>query len=649
MNIDLIFRDNKTYKKIHGLTVKFRLWHVIMQYNMKDDTQTKIYIVSHKQTDYIHNEIFQPIQVGTSLPGHQKLESFLHDNDGEDNISDRNAMFCELTAQYWAWKNSTAKNIGFFHYRRYLSFNDHLKEQPDVWGSIIEPVLDAGLTEKYGWTEKRINDLVEGYDIILPEARDIRLMPQSGKTAREQYVGSGFLHDKDLDVMLGVLREKYPEYIPYAEQYLNSHQTYLNNMFVMRREIFNNYCEWLFDILFECDRRIDYSDYSIEAIRTPGHLAERLLNIYIAKLKSEDKYRIKELPTVVFLETKPFKQLMPVFSENNNAIVLSANDFYVPYIATVLASIREHASAQQNYDIIIMNKDITENNQKRLREIFKEHKNFSVRFLSLRRFEPRFRRFFLRGHFTVETWFRLLLPDILKEYDKVLYLDADLVVNADVAKLYQTNIDNYLLAACRDADTAGLYNGFEPDKKDYMDKVLKIRQPYDYFQAGVILFNLAKFREQFKVDEILRFAASYKWQLLDQDVLNYFTQGQVKFLDMAWNVMYDWHGIRLKEIIGRGPKYLRDEYVAAHANPKIIHYAGPEKPWNDPRVDYADIFWKYCRQSGFYELAIFNMSQALIVPQNNIRHKIKKLAKKALPEKTRRGRIARSAYEKWRR
>ena len=84
-----------------------------------------------------------------------------------------------------------------------------------------------------------------------------------------------------------------------------------------------------------------------------------------------------------------------------------------------------------------------------------------------------------------------------------------------------------------DVRTAGLYNGYEPNKKDYMDHILKIKKPYEYFQAGVILFNLNEFRKTYTVEEMLKFAASYQWQLLDQDVLNYLAQGRTKIVDSA--------------------------------------------------------------------------------------------------------------------
>lgn len=602
-----------------------------------------IFISSHKPAEHIEGKYFIPIQVGAALPGKKKIDGFIQDNTG-DNISDKNLRFCELTSQYWAWKNVDSDYYGFFHYRRYLGFNTSFSKNESVWGTLEEPRFSDGLVKKYNLDDENIKSLIEQYDIVLPEIKDITTMPGHSKNIRQQYASSGYLHEKDLDIMMDVLKEKYPEFYPYAISFMSGHKSYLNNMFIMKKDIYNKYCEWLFDILFECDKRINYTNYSVEAIRTPGHLAERLLNIYIAYLKDNNDYKIKELPTVVLLDTEPFPEIQPAFKEDNIAIVLSANNYYVPYVATVLSSILTNSSAKYNYDILLMNKDINPHEQKKLKSIIEDKSNFSLRFINVSRFEESFKSLFLRGHFTIETWFRLLLPEILPDYDKVLYLDSDLVVNADIAELYNTNIDKYLLAACHDADTAGLYNGFEPKKKNYMDNILKIAKPYDYFQAGVILFNLAEFRKQLKTDETLKFAASYEWELLDQDVLNYLAQDKVKFVDMAWNVMYDWNYIRIKKIVSRAPKYLQDEYMTAHANPKIIHYAGPDKPWNNPLADYAEAFWKYAKDSGYYEAIIYRNTQ--VPPRVGIKGRTKHIAKLMLPKNTTRGRFVRRLINK---
>lgn len=561
----------------------------------------KILISCHKPSDYIQNEILTPIQVGTENSTIQ-LPGILHDNVG-DNISSRNENYCELTAQYWAWKNVDAEYYGFFHYRRYLSFL-HIDEPYDCWGNLVSDFIDATCTKKFGLDERTIQDVVDKYDVILPECKDILKMPNMGNTMKEQYLSSGYLHLRDLDLLMQILEERQPEFVPYAKQYFEGHVTYLNNMFIMRRDLFLSYSAWLFDLLDEFVKRADMRDYSIEALRTPGHLAERLLNIYCLYLRAQNKYSFCELQTVGFTYTDPIPEYQPAFSSNNVAVALSANNYYVPYVGVLLKSMQDHFTTNNNYDLLIMHRDISTANQKTLCSIFSGYENVSLRFIDIKRFENRFHHLFLRGHFVVETYFRLLMPELLSHYQKVLYLDSDIIVQADLADLYHVDVSGYLLAGCHDADTAGLYNGFEPQKKNYMDNVLKICEPYKYFQAGVLLFNLAEFRRTYTTDEMLRFAASYQWELLDQDVLNHLAQGRVKYADMSWNLMTDWRGIRISEIISRAPKYLQDEYQKARSCPKVIHYAGPDKPWQQPGSDFAEIFWSYARTSPFYEVLL---------------------------------------------
>ena len=173
-----------------------------------------------------------------------------------------------------------------------------------------------------------------------------------------------------------------------------------------------------------------------------------------------------------------------------------------------------------------------------------------------------------------------------------------------IAELFDEDVTGYLLAAVQDADTAGLYNGFEPQKKNYMDNVMKMKDPYSYFQAGVILFNLAEFRKSYTVDEMFEYATSYEWELLDQDVLNHFAEGRVKYLDMRWNVIMDWHDIRINQIIGRAPRPLYLKYMASRKDPYVIHYAGPDKPWDNFESDYADFFWTYASHTPFMPLIL---------------------------------------------
>lgn len=221
------------------------------------------------------------------------------------------------------------------------------------------------------------------------------------------------------------------------------------------------------------------------------------------------------------------------------SIVFAANDHYAPYLSTLFASIIDHSDEKRTYELIVLSEDLNDQHLGQLREQV-TRENVSLRRLdvaeAMRPYEGKLRTW---AHFKRETYFRLLLPQILPDHHKVLYLDADMICLHDVAPLYDTDVEGYLVAACKDPDTTGIYNGIEidvgqPNKRDYMDNVLKIKQPYDYFQAGTIVFNLDEWRASLDVDEVFRFAQSGEWQLLDQDILNYFCQGRVRFLDMAW-------------------------------------------------------------------------------------------------------------------
>lgn len=342
--------------------------------------------------------------------------------------------------------------------------------------------------------------------------------------------------------------------------------------------------------------------------------------------------------------------LQPAFPDKGVvAAVMAANDGYVPYLSTLLQSIADNANANRNYDIVILTADITEDNQATLRQQINAP-NISLRFFDVTSLaEGKLDDLKLRGHFQIETYYRLLMQEIFASWDKALYLDSDMVVLRDIAELFDTNVNGYLLAACKDADTAGLYNGYDPGRKPYTDKILRLDDPYSYFQAGTILFNLNAFREAFEVTDLFRLASQEQWKLLDQDVLNVLAQGCVKFVPMEWNVMTDWRGLRIKRIISRAPKKLYDEYMEARRHPAIVHYAGPEKPWNDPGSDMANYFWEYARKTPYCD----ELLERLVAKGNhrklisdNMWDKLYPLYARLLPDGSRRRELAGSLYRK---
>lgn len=560
----------------------------------------KIYISCHKKCYVPQNSLFCPIQVGSALSD-EHIEGMLHD-DTNDNISTKNKSYCELTAQYWAWKNDHADYYGFFHYRRYFSFSTE-EYETNPFGEIIEQTNDNATLQKYHIDSDYMESIISQYDLVIPTKGGFK---EKDLTMYTQYKIAKVHKIRDLDFVLNVIKRDYPEMFPYAEEYINSTQGYFCNMFIMKKNIFQKYSEWLFKILQEHEDNIDISSYNPQEYRVHGYLAERLCGIYLYWLEKTSSLKILKLQRLFFNNVDAEEEVMPAFAENSVPVVFSANDYYVPFLSTMLQSIKETSTRTYNYDVLILNTDISNKNQQIIKKQLTSN-NFSIRFINVSRRMQAYRNLPVRGHFRIETYFRLLIPEMLSHYNKILYLDSDMVVCSDIAELYNTDVNGYLLAACKDADTAGLYNGYEPNKKNYMDNVLKLSNPYNYFQAGTILFNLAEFRKTYTTEEMMEYAMSYQWELLDQDVLNHLAENRVKYVDMAWNVMMDWRNIRINEIIGIAPQYLYEEYMKARKNPKIIHYAGPDKPWDIPYSDFAEMFWKYARHTPYYEIILLRM------------------------------------------
>lgn len=565
----------------------------------ESNPKIKILISCHKPTAYIENEIMKPIQLNVAK-AKKHFEGMLRDDEGE-NISELNPMYCELTAQYWAWKNLDADYYGFCHYRRYFSFSEK-KYKEDGWGNVVESYPAEYVKKKYGIEEEKIAKAVEGYDVLITPMQDLHKMPIYQTTARSHYKLAPHLQIKDLDTMLEIIDQKYPEYSESAHEFVNGHKACFCNMYILKKQLFHRYAKWMFGVLEEFCKRTDMSLYDTEALRTPGHLSERLFNIFLLQMKKENPdLKIKELQSVYFAKTEPQEDLKPVFKDKNKTIpiVFAANNGFVPVFAACLQSLIEHLNPEYNYDVILIQSDVNEDNKNKLLEMVRTHKNLSLRFFDATRLLSN-HELKANAHISVETYYRFLIQEAMPDYDKVLYLDCDLVINGDISELYETDVSEYMVAATHDPDFLGQINGANKNTMRYVRTDFRMKNPYDYFQAGVLLFNEAKMREKHSVDEWLELAST-PYMYNDQDVLNLECEGAVKFVDMKWGLIVDHEHRRVPEVISFAPDDIQKEYKVAHADPKIIHFAGYKKPWYDPTEDYATEFWRYARKTVYYE------------------------------------------------
>lgn len=219
----------------------------------------KIIVAAHKKYNMPEDKMYLPVQVGAE---NKERLGYQPDNDGE-NISSKNPYFCELTGLYWAWKNLDADYIGLSHYRRHFSVEKHIAKETD---KKFESVLK----------EKELRDILRNTDVILPKKRNYYIENLYSHYEHTMYI-------EPLDETRKIIEEKYPEYLGEFDKLHKRTSAHMFNMFIMKKEILNDYCTWLFDILFELEKRIDVKQYDAFHARFFGRVSELLLDVWINK------------------------------------------------------------------------------------------------------------------------------------------------------------------------------------------------------------------------------------------------------------------------------------------------------------------------------------------------------------------------------
>ncbi len=263
-------------------------------------------------------------------------------------------------------------------------------------------------------------------------------------------------------------------------------------------------------------------------------------------------------------------------------IVFATNDNYAPYLATAIQSIKEHSNKNNMYDMYVFHTSLSMQNQLLIDSLTEV--NISIRFIDVTPYIKNI-KVYSHGHYSVEMYYRILIPEILSEYDKVLYLDCDLIVNTDIAELYSIDISNYILGVVLDEITTD-------DMLRYLNSTLKF--PIDkYFNSGVLMINTKKFNEngiKQKCFDVLD--KSPRLACPDQDILNISCRGEVLYLSNEWNYQ-----------CAPNNYTLLDRYLTKK---NIIHYTSPFKPWNTVDLPLSEYFWKYAKNTPYYENILRN-------------------------------------------
>lgn len=266
------------------------------------------------------------------------------------------------------------------------------------------------------------------------------------------------------------------------------------------------------------------------------------------------------------------KQEIPIF--------FTIDDSYAPYMATALHSLIVNASKDYLYSIYIIHEKLSKENQKKIKA--QEQEGFEIHFVTmehgLENIQNRSENFLRCDYFTLTIYYRIFLSDMFPQYDKGLYLDSDIVIPGDISQLYLTDIGNNLIGACPDFSIQTVR-----ELNIYIEKGMGISR-YDYINSGILVLNMKELRKAHFSEEFLRLLTTYHFDCVapDQDYFNAMCYGKVHFLDECWDAMPNNDRAQLK-------------------NPKLIHYNLFEKPWCYDHIQYEDYFWKYAKDSGYYD------------------------------------------------
>ncbi len=256
-------------------------------------------------------------------------------------------------------------------------------------------------------------------------------------------------------------------------------------------------------------------------------------------------------------------------------IFFTTDDQYAPFLDVAIASLIDNASKAYTYRLMVLNTGLRRENMNLLKR--NQRDGFTIDFVDISRevagIKARFKNVY---HFSVVTYYRLFIASLFPQYDRIVYLDCDLVVLGDVSELYHTDLKGNIFGASPEQFVQNT-----PEFRLYAEKALGV-DPSGYVNAGVLVVDLEQYRRHRIEEKFVDLITRYDFDLLDPDqaYLNYLCRDRITILPNGWN----------KEPLP----------LPCEGDMNIVHYALYKKPWQYDDVLYGDYFWKYAKESPFY-------------------------------------------------
>lgn len=369
----------------------------------------KLLICYHKPATLFKDEIFTPIHVGRAnarkkaTPGDKNyqwmLDNMIGDDTGE-NISERNGCYNEMTSLYWAWKNydklGNPDYIGLMHYRRHFVFRE---DEKIVYN--IENFDEESYLREINYSPEKVYNMLEGCDFITHIGKVINVYNHYIENHRQE----------DLDLAVDIMLEKYPEYKEITKEYFAGDYSNFCNMFIMNKKLFFQYCEWIFDILEEFEKRVDVSEKRF-------FISERLTGIFIAKLMADKSLKYKVLPISFIEDPVKIPVAMPVSREK------------LFQVGTTMTSILEAAKGYNQFQFYLLNDGNLEAHERlKFDEFEKKYPYCKIEFIDTD---------------VKEEFYPLYVSEALSGINKCIYMSGNIVALQDLGEFYRIcSTDDY--------------------------------------------------------------------------------------------------------------------------------------------------------------------------------------------------------------
>ena len=300
------------------------------------------------------------------------------------------------------------------------------------------------------------------------------------------------------------------------------------------------------------------------------------------------------------------EEIKPAF-ENAVTLMTMSSSYYVPYLAVWLKSFTSNFSKENNYDIIVLESEININQKKKLLKMVEGMDNVSLRFVDPSGIIGSNKLYVSSKQYSKEAYYRLFIPWVFKNHDKVIVTDCDLISMCDIKELYDVDMGEKSIGAAIDYVYQGLIIR-DSSRYTYSIEELEMKQPFNYVNTGVMLLNLNHLRERYDVSDLLQYSVTHKFRIQEQDIINAYYEDDIYYIDLKWNYYVNLNGWTDK-CLEFAPTASRNKYIETTKAPAIIHYANVHKPWMFPHVNFAEEYWDYARNTPWYETMLFRMSE----------------------------------------